>query len=103
MVGGPSTHLWQIIPFEAVYDATQRFRPKSEMAMIAPCNIGKRDIVLVESNFTRWKEGDVKKIRKWTEWKAGLELQAVSLLFEAPEELVLEPGVPTVDDENDDL
>lgn len=57
---------------------------------------------MVESNFTRWKEGDAKKIRKWTEWKAGLDLQAVSLLFEGPEDLVLEPEVPT-DDENDDL
>ncbi|PIL36899.1 hypothetical protein GSI_00589 [Ganoderma sinense ZZ0214-1] len=94
-----------IIPFKNVYDATERFLAKSNMDLLPPGVLGKRDIVLVESFFTRWRmDRDKENRRKWVKWNVGLELQAVNLLYEAPpdlvEQLVKEPEpAPDFDDD----
>ncbi|RDX44577.1 hypothetical protein OH76DRAFT_1487015 [Lentinus brumalis] len=75
-----------ILPFTALYDARERFRPKKDMTAISPQAIGKGDLVLVETLVSRWKTSKDKKNRKgWSLWDVGFELQAISHLFDAPE------------------
>ncbi len=95
--------LCQILPFNAIYDARECFRPKRDMPAISAQAIGKGDLVLVEALVSRWKTSKDKKNRKgWSLWDVGFELQAVSHLFDAPEGYEAE-DVPVIVDDGDDM
>ncbi|OBZ66981.1 hypothetical protein A0H81_12999 [Grifola frondosa] len=73
-------------PFTRVYDATERFGPKTTMDTISAATISKNDVVLVECQLKRWKVGDKAKYsNKWVTWRCGFELSSVSLLYIAPD------------------
>ncbi len=72
------------------------------MPLLDASQLGRGDLVLVEVFVNRYKTAKDKKNRKtWTLWDVGLELQSVSLLFEAPAGLD-EEDIPTVDDNIED-
>ncbi|OBZ77795.1 hypothetical protein A0H81_02173 [Grifola frondosa] len=74
-----------ICAFERVYDATERFGPKSSMSTINATAIAKNDIVLVECYLTRWRLGETKYSKAWDAWKCGFQLHTVALLYSAPD------------------
>ncbi|OBZ76919.1 hypothetical protein A0H81_03467 [Grifola frondosa] len=71
--------------FERVYDATERFGPKSSMSTINATAIAKNDIVLVECYLTRWRLGETKYSKAWDAWKCGFQLHTIALLYSAPD------------------
>ena len=64
-------------------------RPYNLMTKCDTCNIGVNDLVLVDARLTRWQceeDGTTKYYGNWTNWRLGLELCAVSLWFQGPDE-----------------
>ena len=92
-------------PFGRLYDATEKYQRKGDMAPLSPTDFNKGDIVLVEFSVCRWaskkkndtdqNNGDEKgkaadkpkqyKRKEWKEWGIDLRLEAMSLLFQGSE------------------
>ncbi len=70
------------------------------MPQISPVDIGKNDIVVVESTFTRWKrptqEGKAKK--SWASFDVGFELGSIFLLYSAPAGVAEDEGIQVEDE-----
>lgn len=64
-----------------VFDARPAFTVKSSMPRLTCWGIGVEDTVVVEARVTRYRTTKCETRRwDWLTWRAGLTLQAVSLL-----------------------
>ncbi|KAI0355687.1 hypothetical protein OH77DRAFT_1436778 [Trametes cingulata] len=82
----------QAVPFEEVYDASERLTSKSTMPRISAAEIADNDIVVVECHFTRWKKAAEGKRKLWSSWDVGFDLVSISILYSSPPPL--EPASP---------
>ncbi|EMD30844.1 hypothetical protein CERSUDRAFT_78575 [Gelatoporia subvermispora B] len=88
-----------IEPFTHVFDATEILISKAAMVRLSAADLTTGDIVLLEATLTRWRTGDSTSSRRsWASWATGYELETISLLLSAPEDV----GKTTYDDDGDD-
>ena len=87
----------QVDAFRCTYDATKAFCNKADMNIISGNDLDQCDVVLVEAWVNRYTSGDVMSGVNMTPgknmhngWTAQYELQSISLLYEAPIELLEE-------------
>jgi len=66
-----------------VYDARKVLLAKNAMAKYSALDLKKKDLVLLETRITRYRQKD--KNGRWTIHRAQFELQAVSILANALE------------------
>lgn len=63
------------------------------MSRLRAADLAEDDIVVVESNLTRWKKQGENKKKMWTSWDVGFELLSVSLLYTEPSAAEIVPEV----------
>ena len=96
--------LSQITPFLSIFDTREVLTNKASMEKFNPQAIRSCDVILVElfvhcynihSDKEKKKGGFRKKAQEWVKWCCFFELQAVSILLQAPE------SEESLDDEDD--
>lgn len=99
----------QILEFDRVYDARARFGAKNTLEQYAPEKLKKGDLVLMESQISRYNsapkpagsnkyKGRALKPSEFVQWKATFDLVAVSLLEIGPNIVEAEDPVPSISD-----
>lgn len=96
----PDAPRTQAYPFDRIYNATEKFKAKSLMTKILPHRVGNGDFVLVEGFVNRYKTNNDGK--GWTSWNVTLELNDLSVVYEAPDGFVdVEDDPPSMEIDDD--
>lgn len=79
-----NSQLHQGILFNNVYDARQVLLAKNAMEKYNTLELKKKDLVLLEARLTRYRQKD--NNGRWSIHRAQFELQAISILQNAPDD-----------------
>lgn len=81
--------------FKYCYDASIKYDKKSAMPQIKVDRIGFRDLVLLETNFARFRvdqeTGKATYANEWKNWRCRFELVSICRLNESDERVDQEP------------